>query len=97
VISKRVKLQCEEKIGRLPIKLSRKRTTAEEDIELNEELIKICLEVVEKYVTAIHEVEFHLSTLEDRELKYLSSATLEQFAGYRRRVDLEYFLIKNDT
>lgn len=59
----------EEKFGRQPIKLSRKRTTAEEDVELNEELIKICLESVEKYVAAIQEGKFHLSTLEDREAK----------------------------
>ena len=48
VISKRVNLQCEEKFGRQPIKLSRKKTTTEEDIQLNEELIKIYLEAVEK-------------------------------------------------
>jgi ATP-dependent helicase/nuclease subunit B len=59
----------EEKFGRQPIKLSRKKTTAEEDVELNEELIKICLEAVEKYVAAIQEGKFHLSMLEDREIK----------------------------
>jgi ATP-dependent helicase/nuclease subunit B len=57
----------EEKFGRQPVKLSRKKTTSEEDVELNEELIKICLEAVEKYVKAIQEGKFHLSTLEDRE------------------------------
>jgi len=36
---------------------------------LNEELIKICLEAVEKYVAAIQEGKFHLSMLEDREAK----------------------------
>ena len=69
MISKRVNLQCEEKFGRQPIKLSRKKTTAEEDEELNEELIKICLESVEKYVAAIQDGKFHLSMLEDRETK----------------------------
>ena len=59
----------EEKFGRQPIKLSRKKTTAEEDVALNEELIKICLEAVEKYVAAIQEGKFHLSMLEDREAK----------------------------
>jgi hypothetical protein len=34
---------------------------------LNEELIKICLDAVEKYVAAIQEGKFHLSMLEDRE------------------------------
>lgn len=59
----------EEKFGRQPVKLSRKRTTAEEEVALNEELIKFCLEAVEKYVAAIQEGKFHLSTLEDRESK----------------------------
>jgi ATP-dependent helicase/nuclease subunit B len=59
----------EEKFGRQPIKLSRKKTTADEDVALNEELIKICLEAVEKYVAAIQEGKFHLSLLEDRETK----------------------------
>ena len=49
----------------------RKKTTVEEDVELNEELIKICLESVEKYVAAIQEGKFHLSMLEDRESKSL--------------------------
>ena len=61
--------QTEEKFGRQPIKLSRKKTTAEDDVALNEELIKICLEAVEKYVAAIQEGKFHLSMLEDRETK----------------------------
>jgi len=69
VISKRVNLQCEEKFGRQPIKLSRKKTTTEEEVGLNEELIKICLEAVEKYVVAIQEGKFHLSMLDDRETK----------------------------
>jgi ATP-dependent helicase/nuclease subunit B len=59
----------EEKFGRQPIKLSRKKTTVEEDIALNEELIKICLDAVEKYVAAIQQGKFHLSILEDRETK----------------------------
>jgi len=59
----------EEKFGRQRIKLSRKKTTVEEDVELNKELIKICLEAVEKYVAAIQEGKFHLSLLEDRETK----------------------------
>jgi len=62
-------LQTEEKIGPPLIKLSRKKTTAEEDVALNEELIKICLNAVEKYVVAILEGKFHLSMLEDREAK----------------------------
>jgi len=62
-------LRCEEKFGRQSIKLSRKKTTIEEEVELNEGLIKICLEAVEKYVAAIQEGKFHLSTLEDREAK----------------------------
>src|SRR3989337_3993898 len=61
--------QPEEKFGRQPIKLSRKKTTAEEEVGLNEKLIKICLESVEKYVAAIQEGKFHLSMLEDREAK----------------------------
>jgi ATP-dependent helicase/nuclease subunit B len=59
----------EEKFGRQPVKLRRKKTTPEEDVELNEGLIKICLEAVEKYVAAIQEGKFHLSMLEDRETK----------------------------
>lgn len=59
----------EEKFGRQPVKLSRKKTTAEENVQLNEELIKICIEAVEKYVLAIQEGKFHLSMLEDRETK----------------------------
>ena len=62
-------LQTEEKFGRQPIKLSRKKTTTEEEVGLNEELIKICLEAVEKYVVAIQEGKFHLSMLDDRETK----------------------------
>jgi len=62
-------LQTEEKIGPQPIKLSRKKTTTEEDVVLNEELIKICLSAVEKYVVAIQEGKFHLSMLKDRETK----------------------------
>jgi len=58
----------EDKFGRQTVKLSRKKTTAEEDVELNEELIRICLESVEKYVAAIQEGKFHLSML-DRETK----------------------------
>ena len=49
----------EEKFGRQSIKLSRKKTTPEEDIELNEQLIKICLKAVEKYIAAIQEGKFH--------------------------------------
>lgn len=45
--------QTEEKFGRQSIKLTRKKTTAEENVALNEELIKIYLEPVEKYVAAI--------------------------------------------
>jgi ATP-dependent helicase/nuclease subunit B len=59
----------EGKFGRQPIKLSRKKTTPKEEIELNEELIKLCLEAVDKHVKAIKEGKFHLSTLEDRENK----------------------------
>ncbi len=59
----------DEDFGRKLIKLSRKKTTIEEDVELNEELIKVCLNTVDKYVTAIQEGKFHLSTLEDRESK----------------------------
>lgn len=59
----------EEKFGRQPINLSRKRTTLEEEIELNKELINISLEAVQKYVSAIEEGKFHLSMLEDRETK----------------------------
>lgn len=55
--------------GRKSVKLSRKKTTPEEDIELNEKLINICLEAVKKYVGAIKEGKFHLSFLEDRETK----------------------------
>ena len=61
--------QSEEKFGRQPIRLSRKKTTVEEDVAFNEELIKICLESVEKYVAAIQDGKFHLSMLEDRETK----------------------------
>lgn len=59
----------EDRFGSQPIRLSRKKTTPEEDVALNEELIKICLEAVDKYVTAIQEGKFHLSMLEDRESK----------------------------
>jgi ATP-dependent helicase/nuclease subunit B len=59
----------EDKFGPQPIRLSRKKTTTKEDGHLNEELIKICLEAVEKYVNAIQEGKFHLSILEDRETK----------------------------
>ena len=38
-------------------------------MELNETLIKIWPETVEKYVAAIQEGKFHLSMLEDRETK----------------------------
>jgi hypothetical protein len=62
-------LRCEEKFGRYIIKPRRKKTTTEEVVKLNEELIKICLEAVERYVAAIHEGKFHLSMLEDREAK----------------------------
>ena len=59
----------QEKFGFQPTKQSRKKTTAEEDVEVNEALIKICLEAVEKYVAAIQEGKFHLSLLENREAK----------------------------
>jgi ATP-dependent helicase/nuclease subunit B len=58
-----------EKFGRQPIKLTRIKTTDEEDIELNAQLIKICLGAVEKYVAAIQEGKFNLSMLDDREAK----------------------------
>lgn len=58
-------MHIKEKFGCQPIKLSRKKTTAEKDVELNEELIKICLAAVDKYVAAIQEGKFHLSLLED--------------------------------
>ena len=38
-------------------------------MELNETLIKIWPEAVEKYVADIQEGKFHLSMLEDREVK----------------------------
>ena len=59
----------EEKFGRQPIKLTRKTISPDEEVKLNEELIAICLETVKKYVGAIQNGKFHLSTLEDRETK----------------------------
>lgn len=67
------------KIGRQPIKLSMKKTTVEEDVELNVELIKICLEAVEKYVLAIEKRKSHLSTLEDREAKVCQYCNFRAF------------------
>jgi len=54
-------MHIKEKFGCQPIKLSRKKTTAEKDVEMNEELMKICLEAIDKYVAAIQEGKFHLS------------------------------------
>lgn len=59
----------EEKFGKQSINLTRKSISADEEVKLNEELISICLETVKKYVQAIQNGVFHLSTLEDRETK----------------------------
>ena len=68
MILERVNLKLKKNLAGSQLN-SAKKTTTEEDVELNEELIKICLQVVEKYVTAIPERKFHLSMLEDKEAK----------------------------
>jgi len=69
VILERINLKLKKKLDASQLSLAEKKTTTEEDVELNEALITICLESVEKYVAAIQEGKFHLSTLEDRETK----------------------------
>lgn len=59
----------EEKFGRSSLSLKRGKISEDEIVQLNYELIKICLEAVEKYAAAIQEGKFHLSMLEDREAK----------------------------
>ncbi len=59
----------EDKFGRIPISVPAKKTDAENDTDVNEELIKICLESIEKYVKKIGEGKFNLSELKDRENK----------------------------
>lgn len=58
----------DDEFGPIPIKLNRKRKqTAEETIELNEEQIENTKVTLEEYYTKIKEGKFHLSDLEDRE------------------------------
>lgn len=59
----------EDKFGPMPIRLKLGKTTIEENIKQNTELINICIEAVKKYIRAIQEGKFHLSELEDRESK----------------------------
>ncbi len=68
MILKRINLELKKDMDASQSSLA-KKTTTEGNIELNEELIKICLKAVEKYVAAIKEGKFHLSMLEDREAK----------------------------
>ncbi|NWF91062.1 MAG: exodeoxyribonuclease V subunit gamma [Ignavibacteriaceae bacterium] len=60
---------AEEKFGPQPISLTRKKTTSDEDVQLNENLINICMETIEKYTANITSGKFHLSILEDRETR----------------------------
>ena len=69
MILERINLKLKKKLDASQLSLAEKKTTTEEDVELNEEIIKIYLEAVEKYVAAIQGGKFHLSTLEDRETK----------------------------
>ena len=55
--------------GRIPITVSRKNMSIGKDDDVYEELIKICLESIEKYVKKIGEGRFNLSELKDRENK----------------------------
>jgi ATP-dependent helicase/nuclease subunit B len=55
--------------GKFLIKVTQKKLSTGEQLSLNEDLIKICLDAIEKYVKAIGEGKFNLSSLKDRENK----------------------------
>ena len=58
--------------GRKPIKNTesrKKNITEDEIISANNDLIEICLDAIEKYVTSIAKGKFNLTTLKDREYK----------------------------
>ncbi len=59
----------EKDFGKSIVNLSRKKLSEEEKLSLNEELMKICIESIKKYVSEINAGKFNLSTLEDRENK----------------------------
>ena len=59
MILKRINLELKKNMDASQSSLA-KKTTTEGDIELNKELIKICLKAVEKYVAAIKEGKFLL-------------------------------------
>ncbi len=61
----------DEEFGKQLVKLlpSRGKFTDEELIDSNKELIKICSEAIKRYVEAIADGRFNLSTLKDRENK----------------------------
>ena len=86
MILERVNLKLKKNLAGSQLN-SAKKTTTEEDVELNEELIKIYLEAVEKYVAAIQEGKFHYPYLKTEKLKFASTVILERFAGYRRRAN----------
>jgi ATP-dependent helicase/nuclease subunit B len=59
----------EGEFGRIPINVSAKKTGVENEENVLQELISICLESIEKYVNKIREGRFNLSELKDRENK----------------------------
>ena len=69
----------EKNFGPHPVSQFKIHTGAPEEkiIEYNQELISICLEMIEKYVKSISEGKFNLSTLKDRESKVC------RFCGFR--------------
>ena len=83
MILERVNLKLKKNLAGSQLN-SAKKTTTEEDVELNEELIKIYLEAVEKYVIAIQERKFHLSMLENREAKVCQYCNFRAILGYRK-------------
>ena len=62
----------EKDFGKKSISLKSRRSKTEdikEEIDAAEEMIKICLEMVDKFTEAISRGKFHLSTLKNRETK----------------------------
>jgi ATP-dependent helicase/DNAse subunit B len=63
---------AEKDFGKKSISIKGRRSkteTMEEEIDTAEEMIKICLEMVNKFTTEISQGKFHLSTLKNRETK----------------------------
>lgn len=58
-----------EDFGKKAVKLSGRGGSPEQEVELNKNLINLCLETINKYAANIQTGKFHLSTLEDRESK----------------------------